>query len=145
MNILKDRPNLLFLVFLRNQNKNCLVIPKLRRAIYLLKMIKALTVIKIYDKECTIGEMRFVAGGKAYYLNGKFHRADGPAVIWPDGYQVYYINGKRHRVNGPAIIAPNGYQAYWLNGKRHRADGPAIIYVNGYEEYCINGECVDPF
>jgi hypothetical protein len=133
MNILKDRPNLLFLVCVRNQNKNFLVVSKLRRAIYLLKMIKALTTVANIN------------GYQEYYLNGKQHRVDGPAIIYPDGYQAYYLNGKLHRVDGPAIIAPNGFQAYWLNGERHRVDGPAIVYSDGTQSYYINGECVGSF
>jgi hypothetical protein len=118
MNILKDRPNLLFLVFLRNRNKNFLVVSKLRRPIYQLKMVKALTVITIYEKECEIGGLYFAAGSKAYYLNGKCHRADGPAIIYATGVKIYRLNGKLHRVDGPAVIDPDGFEQYYLNGKK---------------------------
>ena len=33
-------------------------------------------------------------GNKQWMLNGKFHRADGPAVEWADGYKAWYLNGK---------------------------------------------------
>ena len=28
-----------------------------------------------------------------YYLDGKFHREDGPAIEWNDGTKSWYING----------------------------------------------------
>jgi hypothetical protein len=55
--------------------------------------------------------------GEYWCLNGKFHREDGPAVIWSNGNQYWYLNGKCHRENGPAIIYPNGTQSWYLNGK----------------------------
>src|SRR3972149_9837764 len=36
-------------------------------------------------------------GIKSWYLNGKLHREDGPAIEWPDGSKVWYLNGKCHR------------------------------------------------
>ena len=55
-------------------------------------------------------------GTKHWYLNGKYHRTDGPAIE--------YINGDKH---------------WFLNGKRHRTDGPAIEYYNGTKYWYING------
>ena len=37
-----------------------------------------------------------------YYLNGKFHRENGPAVEREDGTSMWYLNGKLHREDGPA-------------------------------------------
>lgn len=34
-------------------------------------------------------------GGKYWYLNGKCHREDGPAVEFADGSKLWYLNGKR--------------------------------------------------
>jgi hypothetical protein len=42
-------------------------------------------------------------GTKRWFLNYKLHREDGPAVIYPDGFQQWYQYGKLHRVDGPAI------------------------------------------
>jgi len=54
------------------------------------------------------------------------------------GVKEWRLNGKRHRADGPAYIGGN-IQTWYLNGKRHRADGPA--YINGdYQEWCLNGE-----
>jgi hypothetical protein len=79
-------------------------------------------------------------GTQIWYLNGQYHREDGPAIIFPDGTQTWWLNDKRHREDGPAIIHPNGSQEWWLNGKRHREDGPAIIYPDGTQSWYLNDE-----
>ena len=33
-------------------------------------------------------------GDKAWYLNGKQHREDGPAIEYADGSKWWYLNGK---------------------------------------------------
>ena len=75
---------------------------------------------------------------KSYFLNGN---------IW---YKRYYLNGKLHRDDGPAVIRyyRNGnirVKEYHLNGKLNREDGPDIIYYdeksNKYRQaYYISGE-----
>ena len=35
-------------------------------------------------------------GNRAYFLNGKRHREDGPAVEWPNGYKVYWLYGEEY-------------------------------------------------
>ena len=60
-----------------------------------------------------------MSNGTIKYFNdeGKLHREDGPAVIYPDGTKFWYVNGHRHRLDGPAIIRP--YQKRWyVNGQR---------------------------
>jgi len=79
-------------------------------------------------------------GYQEWYLNGKYHRADGPAVTYSDGYQAWWLNGERHREDGPAVIYSNGYQAWYLNDKRHRTDGPAVINSDGTKRYYLNGK-----
>ena len=56
-------------------------------------------------------------GTQSWWLNGKQHREDGPAVIYADGAQRWYQNDKRHRAAGPAVINANGTQFWWLNGE----------------------------
>ena len=57
-------------------------------------------------------------GNQRWYLNGKRHREDGPAVIYVDGDQYWYLNGELHREDGPAIIYADGAQAWYLNDKK---------------------------
>jgi hypothetical protein len=77
-------------------------------------------------------------GTQYWYLNGKHHREDGPAVIYPSGRQVWYLNGNIHREDGPAVIHPNGTQLWYLNGNIHREDGPAFIDPDGTQEWWLN-------
>ena len=35
-------------------------------------------------------------GTVRYYLNGRLHRTDGPAIERADGYKEWYINGKKY-------------------------------------------------
>ena len=82
-------------------------------------------------------------GTQFWFNNGKLHREDGPAIIFPDGTQFWYINGKRHREDGPARIYPDGTQEWYISGKRHRENGPAVIYQDGRQYWCINGHDVN--
>ena len=64
--------------------------------------------VKVYDD-----------GSKFWYLNGKCHREDGPAIEWYDGTECWYVNGKRHREDGPAIEYADGTKLWYLNGKEY--------------------------
>ena len=77
--------------------------------------------------------------GTCWFINGKFHREDGPAIECKDGEKHWYINGKLHREGGPAIERPDGYKSWYINGELHKEDGPAIEFSNGIKEYWING------
>ena len=39
--------------------------------------------VKVYDN-----------GDKEWYLDGKRHREDGPAIEWADGNKWWYLNGE---------------------------------------------------
>jgi hypothetical protein len=83
-------------------------------------------------------------GTKRYYKDKEmtiFHREDGPAIEYTDGYKGWYLNGKRHRVDGPAIEYPDGVKEWYLNGKRHCEDGPAAEYADGIKVWYLNGVC----
>jgi hypothetical protein len=80
--------------------------------------------------------------GTEVHLNegGQFHREDGPAIIYPNGYEEWWLNGLRHRVGGPACTGEDGYnQEWWVNGIIHREDGPAKV-SGDEEEYWVNGQ-----
>jgi len=51
-----------------------------------------------------------------WYLNGKRHREDGPAIEWVNGTKAWYLNDKLHRVDGPAIEWADGSKVWYLNG-----------------------------
>ena len=80
------------------------------------------------------------AGTKRWYNEqGELHRTDGPAVIYPNGFQSWHFNGNLHRTNGPAMIHPSGCQFWYINGMYHRIDGPAVIRSNGSTCWFIHG------
>ena len=54
----------------------------------------------------------------AWFLKGKLHREDGPAVEWSNGEKQWYLNGQIHREDGPAVEYPSGNKAWYLNGKK---------------------------
>ena len=68
-------------------------------------------------------------GDKEYYNNeGLLHREDGPAVIYKNGPKCWYLNGKRHRIDGPAIERPNSINNNWFyHGK--------FIHVTSQQEF----------
>jgi hypothetical protein len=55
---------------------------------------------------------------KTWWLNGKRHREDGPAIEYADGTKYWYINDHPHREDGPTIEAANGEKYWYLNGKQ---------------------------
>ena len=75
---------------------------------------------------------------KSYYLNGKCHREDGPAVESAAGSKFWYIKDKLHREDGPAVEYISGTKEWWQNDQLHRLDGPAIEVFDGTKELWIN-------
>jgi hypothetical protein len=57
------------------------------------------------------------SGSKRWYLNGKLHREDGPAIEYASGSKYWYLNGKLHREDGPALEWAEGSKFWYLNGK----------------------------
>jgi hypothetical protein len=86
--------------------------------------------------ECRINDY----GTKYWYLNGKLHRTDGPAIERVNGTKEWYLNGKQHRTDGPAVEWDNGYKAWYLQDKRHRVDGPALEHANGSKAWYYEGK-----
>ena len=82
----------------------------------------------------------YADGSNYWYLNGKLHREDGPAVEYPSGFKAWYLDGNRHREDGPAIEYSDGDNYWYLNGKLHREDGPAVEWVEGRKVWYLNGK-----
>ena len=79
-------------------------------------------------------------GDKFWYLDGKRHRTDGPAMLeFADGSKSWYLDGKCHRTDGPAVEWANGSKEWYQDNKLHRVDGPAIEYANGNKEWYLDG------
>ncbi len=75
-----------------------------------------------------------------WFLNGKLHREDGPAIEHASGYKAWWLNDKIHREDGPAIEHADGTNAWFLNDKIHREDGPAIEHADGTNAWYLNGK-----
>jgi hypothetical protein len=85
----------------------------------------------------------FDNGDQEWYLHGLQHRTGGPAIEKANGHKEWGQFGYLHRDDGPAIEYPNGeYKVWYKKGKKHRKDGPAIEYADGRCEWWYNGELV---
>jgi len=84
-------------------------------------------------------------GTKEWYLNGKLHREDGPAVEYWGGTKEWYLNDQRHREDGPAVEYWDGHKEWYLNDQRHREDGPAVEYSDGTKHWYLNGKGYSKF
>ena len=78
-------------------------------------------------------------GTNEWYLNGKLHREDGPAVEFANGDKFWHRNSMLHREDGPAIEYANGDKFWHRNSMLHREDGPAVEYANGTKKWYLNG------
>lgn len=56
-------------------------------------------------------------GDKHWYVNGKLHREDGPAVECSNGAKQWLIDDKFHRIDGPARELTDGTKEWWIEGK----------------------------
>ena len=59
--------------------------------------------------------------------------------VYPNGTKFWYLNGKYHREDGPAVEYANGDKGWYLNGKLHREDDPAIEWADGTKFWYLNG------
>ena len=57
-------------------------------------------------------------GDVFWYLDGKLHREDGPAIEHANGDMEWYLNGQSHREDGPAYEGSNGRKQWFLNNQR---------------------------
>jgi hypothetical protein len=62
-----------------------------------------------------------------YNDQGKLHKEDGPAIIWPDGHMEWWLDGKKHRNNGPAICHRDGLKEWDDNGNLYEE----TFYLHG--------------
>ena len=60
-----------------------------------------------------------------------------------NGDKFWWLNGKLHREDGPALESANGDKHWCLNGLLHREDGPAVECANGSKEWWLNDEEAD--
>ena len=89
-------------------------------------------------------EVRIYANGdKRWYLDGKLHCEDGPAIVYAKGHKEYRMNGKLHREDGPAIESATGIKEWYLDGinmteqefnlKTKSCSGKIVVVIDGKE------------
>jgi hypothetical protein len=61
----------------------------------------------------------YANGNREWYLDGKLHREDGPAVEYASGSRYWYLNGKLHREDGPAVEGIDGSRRWWINDVKY--------------------------
>lgn len=68
---------------------------------------------------------------------GVFHREDGPALMRGDWKEEWYLDGRRHRLDGPAILYhdldPREYNVWWVHGRR----------ISSLKDYQKKTDCSD--
>ena len=80
-----------------------------------------------------------VNGIKWWYRYGKIHRAELPAIIYPNGDKRWYWNGERHRENAPAVEYASGAKFWYWNGQPHRENDLPAVDCNNIKEYWTHG------
>lgn len=69
------------------------------------------------------------------------HRVDGPTIV-AGGGEMWYLDGRQHRADGPATITPSGCRVWCWEGHVHRVDGPAVEDpMSGRAQWWFQGEC----
>ena len=94
---------------------------------------------KITENNITYDVEEYSSGNKYWYINGKYHRENGPAIESKNGDKWWYVNDELHRENGPAVEHYDGSKEWYKNDKSHRYDGPAKEWAAGSVEYWYNG------
>ena len=55
-------------------------------------------------------------------------------VINKKGTKVWYVNGKLHRINGPAVEHINGSESWWVYDKRYTSNKGFQLAANLSDE-----------
>ena len=74
-----------------------------------------------------------------WFLDGNYHREDGPAIEFASGTKYWCKNGLLHREDGPACEFVSGSKYWYKNGLRHRLDGPACELSDGTKFWYLEG------
>jgi hypothetical protein len=61
-------------------------------------------------------------GDKIWKLNGQYHREDGPAFEFVNGFKSWFLHGHCHRTDGPATEWQDGASEWWLYGNKLTLD-----------------------
>lgn len=77
--------------------------------------------MQVYQKGGTTGESQSTVdtfGVKSWKdKTGRYHRKDGPAIVYPNGSKSWYIHGRLHRLDGPAFDYVK-IKGWFVNGEK---------------------------
>ena len=59
--------------------------------------------------------------------------------VYANGDREWFIDGKLHRKDGPAVECASGFKGWYIDGKLHRRDGPAVEYADGLKFWYLDG------
>ena len=59
------------------------------------------------------------------------------------GNKFWYLNGKRHRLDGPAVEYVGGGKQWWIHDQPHREDGPAVVYGHTNKSWYFRGKHIN--
>ncbi len=169
MDILGKKPNLLFLIAIRQPTLPLFAL-FLRKSLFYTKFmnarIKFSEILKVSSESSICVVCNLTLNGFDYlhrtdgpainkklsdgqtvekwYYMGKLHRTDGPAIIYKNkddtiDREEWYLNDKLHRDNLPAIIDSNGDEQWYFEGKLHRVGGPALQMIGQATEWWEHG------
>jgi hypothetical protein len=71
--------------------------------------------------------MEYANGTKFWYVEGKLHRLDGPAMEYANGTKFWYVEDKLHRLDCPAVEYANGDKSWYYQGD--------TFYVSSQKEF----------
>ena len=57
-------------------------------------------------------------GTKIWRSGDSFHREDGPAIEYVDGFKLWYLNNHLHREDGPAVERANGTKMWFYHDQQ---------------------------
>lgn len=87
----------------------------------------------------------FEKDSEKWYLDGKLHRVNAPAVKFSEGTKAWYQHGRLHRLDGPAIAYSDGGYEWYKDGIYHRTDGPAVYYPGGATLWFVDGWMINSY
>lgn len=86
-----------------------------------------------FNPDVRDGGQASIHGHVYFYKDGRYHREDGPAVIYSYGEERWYYEGFLHRIGGPSIIAETG-NYYFINGNEFSRDDYNFLMFTLYNK-----------
>jgi hypothetical protein len=54
------------------------------------------------------GILEYSSGTKEWWVNGQYHRIDGPAIEYPEGFKIWFLNGSELVPSNIVNLIKNG-------------------------------------